>query len=54
LGALFAFEKADFHNIKGREILSRSHNDFNTTDNNLRLTESFFTSTELGNIHVGI
>jgi hypothetical protein len=46
-GALFALGKEDFHKIKGRTTLSTSRNDLNTTDNNMGLTESFSTSTEL-------
>jgi hypothetical protein len=32
LGATFAFGEADFHKIKDREPLSRSHNNINTAD----------------------
>jgi hypothetical protein len=39
----FAFGEADFHKTKGRDILSRSHNDLNTTEDNIGLTESFST-----------
>jgi hypothetical protein len=53
-GALLAFGEADFHKIKDRETLSRSHSDLNTTDDNRRLTESFSLSTKLENAHVGI
>jgi hypothetical protein len=38
--ALFAFWEEDFYKIKDRETLSRSHNDFNTTDDNTRLRAS--------------
>jgi hypothetical protein len=34
LRAPFAFWEADFHTMKGRETLSRSHHDSNTTDYN--------------------
>jgi hypothetical protein len=54
LGAPFVPWEADFHKIKGREILSRSCNDLNTLDNHLGLTESSSTSTELCNASVGI
>jgi hypothetical protein len=37
--------------MKGRETLSRSHNGLNETDDNMRLTENFFASTELCNVH---
>jgi hypothetical protein len=40
--------------MKGRETLSRSHNDLNITEVDVGLTESFFTSTELCDVHVGI
>jgi hypothetical protein len=40
------FAEADFCKIKGKEILRRLH-DFNTTENNRELTESFPASTEL-------
>jgi hypothetical protein len=33
----------------GRKTLSRSHNDLNTTDDNIGLTENFSTYTELLN-----
>jgi hypothetical protein len=46
-GAPLALGEADFHKIKGRETLSKSHNDLNTTDGNVGLTESFFPSIEL-------
>jgi hypothetical protein len=36
----FAFWKAGFHKIKGREIRSRSHDDLNTTDDNAELRVS--------------
>jgi hypothetical protein len=39
-GALFAFWEADFHTVKGREALSRPHNDLITTDDNVGVTES--------------
>jgi hypothetical protein len=42
-----------FHKFKGREIL-RSHNELNTTDDNVGLTQSFSTFTELCNVCVGI
>jgi hypothetical protein len=32
LNFCLAFWEADFHNIKDREALSRSHNSLNTTD----------------------
>jgi hypothetical protein len=38
--------KVDFHKIKGKEILRRSHNVINTTDNNARLIGSISISTE--------
>jgi hypothetical protein len=37
---LFALYEANFYKIKGREILSRSHNYLNTTDGNVRLRAS--------------
>jgi hypothetical protein len=39
-GTLFVFCEAEFHKIKNRETLSRSHNDFNTTNNNEQLRAS--------------
>jgi hypothetical protein len=54
LGAPFPFSKAGFHKAKGRETLSRSHNDLITADNNMGLTESFSASTEQWNAHRGI
>jgi hypothetical protein len=50
----FAFGEAAFHKIKGREMLIKSHNNLNTTDNNVVLSESFSASAELWNEHVGI
>jgi hypothetical protein len=41
-----AFWEAYFHNIRGKETLSRLQN---TTDGNLVLTETFSASTELCN-----
>jgi hypothetical protein len=32
---------AYFHKIKGRELVSRLHNDLNTIDDNAELTENF-------------
>jgi hypothetical protein len=49
----FAFGEEYFHKTKGRETLSRSHNDLNTTNDNVELTESFPASTELSNAQVG-
>jgi hypothetical protein len=50
LGAPFALlGEADFHKMKGRKTLSRSHSNLNTSDSNAGLTESFSTSTELQN-----
>jgi hypothetical protein len=48
-GAPFAFLGCIlyFHKIKGKETLSRSHNNLNPTDDNLGLTECFSASTEL-------
>jgi hypothetical protein len=40
----FAFWEACFQEMKGRETLRRLHNDLNTTDNNVGLTDSFSTS----------
>jgi hypothetical protein len=37
--APFTFGEACFHKIKSREALSRSHNDLNTTDDNVSMTE---------------
>jgi hypothetical protein len=34
--------------MKGRETLSRSHNNFNTTDGNKGLTEGFLVSMSCG------
>jgi hypothetical protein len=45
---------AHFYKIKGKEIISRSHDDFNTIDSSTGLTESFFVPTELCNTHPGI
>jgi hypothetical protein len=39
----FTFREADFHKMKSRETLSRSHNDLNTTD-----LSSLFQPTDLG------
>jgi hypothetical protein len=47
LWAPLALGEEDFHKIKSRETLSRSYKDFNTIDNNVGLSESFFVSTEL-------
>jgi hypothetical protein len=49
LGAHLLLGTAGFHKIKGRKTLSRSHNDLNTTDDNVGLTKSFSPSSELGN-----
>jgi hypothetical protein len=49
----FAFGEVYFHKIKGREALSRSHDDLNTTDHNAGLTESFSPSVELHNVCTG-
>jgi hypothetical protein len=38
--APFAVWEADFHKSKSREILSRSHNDLNTSDDNVGVTTS--------------
>jgi hypothetical protein len=54
LGAYFAFGEANFHKIRCRKTLSRSHNGWNTTDYNMVLTESFSTYVELPNVCVGI
>jgi hypothetical protein len=35
VGAPFAFWEAEILKIKGQETLSRSHNNLNTTDNNI-------------------
>jgi hypothetical protein len=43
-----------FHTTKGKETLSRSCNNLNTIDDNVELTESFSTSTELHNVPRGI
>jgi hypothetical protein len=50
VGVPFAFWEADFHKIKGKETLSISHNDLNTTDNT-GLNENFSISTELCKLH---
>jgi hypothetical protein len=47
MGHSLLFWEGDFHKIKGREILSRSHKGLNTTDDHSRLNESFSTSAEL-------
>jgi hypothetical protein len=52
--ASFAFCEVDCHKMQGRETLSSSHNDFNTTEENTGLTESFSTSPELRKACVGI
>jgi hypothetical protein len=52
-GESFAFWEEYFHKIKGRETLSRSHNDLNTTDDNVGLSK-LLASTELYNAWVGI
>jgi hypothetical protein len=49
--ALFAFGEADFNKITGRETLSRSHKDLNTTEDNRGLTKISFLSTELCKAH---
>jgi hypothetical protein len=49
LRAPFAFWEADFHKIKGRETLSRSHNDLNTTVDNTGLIDNFSISTKMHN-----
>jgi hypothetical protein len=49
----FDFKETDFHKIKGRETLSRSQINVNTTDNK-ELTESFSLSTDLDNVCMGI
>jgi hypothetical protein len=50
LWAQFAFGEADFYKIKDRETLSRSHNDLNTSDGNVGLTESFSNCNVCGNL----
>jgi hypothetical protein len=52
--APYAFWEADFHKIKGRETLIRSHNDLKTTDECTGQTESFSASIKLCNAHMGI
>jgi hypothetical protein len=37
----FSLGEAYFHKIEDRETLSTSHNDLNTTDNNVGLSNSF-------------
>jgi hypothetical protein len=48
-GALFGFLEANFHKIKGKKTLSRSHNYLNIPNNKGRVTESFSTPIELCN-----
>jgi hypothetical protein len=53
-GAPFTLGEADFHIIKDRETLRRSHNNLNTTHKNMGLTMSFSESTGLCNVCVTI
>jgi hypothetical protein len=53
-GVPLALWEADFHKMKGRETLRRSHSDFNTTEESMGLTESSSSpSIKLHTEHVG-
>jgi hypothetical protein len=53
LGPNFLFESHIFTQLR-QQTLSTSHNDFNTAEDNMRMTERFPTSTELCKEHLGI